>query len=70
MKALELARLLMLYPEADVLIDTRGDKKQHRANTLKEKPFRQVDLKATVAASNDGAVSLVATDFGFWRAKT
>ena len=60
MKAIELARLLLMYPEAMVLVDTLGNG---------PKPFRQVDRNNTVLESNEHYFVLTVTEHGSARAK-
>lgn len=60
MKAIELARMLLMYPEATVLMDTGGDDLE---------PIKEIDLKKSMAVSNDSYVAVVAGAFGYARAK-
>lgn len=65
MKALDLARILLLYPNATVLIDTMGDKK---AIELKDKPYRDVRVLPSGEA-DESQVVIVVSDHGYKRAK-
>lgn len=60
MTAIELARFLMLYPEADVLVDTAMNGRN---------AIRRIDLQKSVLASNDLYAVLVVEDLGNPRAE-
>jgi hypothetical protein len=67
MKAIELARMLLLFPDATVLMDVQSDRPE-KATT--NKPIREIDLKASLAVSNDGYFAILPdTVRGYARAK-
>lgn len=59
MRAIELARFLLMYPDATVYIDNGGKRGT--------KPMRFVDLKKSTEKSNDHYAVIVVTDFGYER---
>lgn len=62
MKALTLARVLLLYPDANVLIDTMADKYPD----MKKQPYR--DIKTVPGGeANEYSVTLVVSEHGFGR---